>query len=279
LVIETLLNKASAELADVAENPRLEARTLLAFALNKPVTWIIAWPDASIDATAQEQFSTLLTRRRQGEPLAYVTGQKEFWSLPLNVSTATLIPRADTECLVETALQLIQSHPITEVLDLGTGSGAIALALATEVPDLHITATDMSEAALAVARKNASRLNISTVSFLQSDWYSALDGAGVDLIISNPPYIAKGDAHLDEIGLQYEPQQALISGTDGLDDLRAIIGNAPASLRPGGFVAVEHGFDQADAVCELFQRSAFAHPQTVRDYSGNARVSFAQYPA
>lgn len=275
--ISEALEYASAQLKSASENSRAEARTLLAHILDRPQSWLIAWPEKILTDDEMARFSEVTTRRERLEPLAYLTGKKEFWSLPLTVTHDTLIPRADTECLVETALSLANKHPVQSILDLGTGTGAIALALATERPDLHITATDESSAALAVARQNMLDNKVTNITFVQSDWFRNLYSLQVSLIVSNPPYIREDDHHLQDLGLQYEPLNALVSGVDGLDDIRTIIEHSPQHLIPNGHVVLEHGFDQGEAVRELFRNLGYSDIQTVQDYAGNDRVTSAAF--
>ncbi|ODU00461.1 MAG: protein-(glutamine-N5) methyltransferase, release factor-specific [Thiobacillus sp. SCN 63-1177] len=232
---------------------RLEARVLAAFAQ-------IAAADA------------LLTRRLAGEPIAYLVGAREFYGRPFEVSPAVLIPRPDTELLVELALAHMPPGQAVEVLDLGTGSGCIAITLALERPLAQVTALDRSPAALAVARRNAARLD-AEVEFLSSDWFAALGGRHFDLIVGNPPYIAAGDPHLNRGDIRFEPLTALAAGRDGLDDLRRLTATACAHLKPGGALLLEHGYDQADAVQALLRASGFHSPRSWTDLSGVRRVS------
>jgi len=210
--------------------------------------------------------------RRAGEPVAYLVGQREFWGLALKVSPAVLIPRPETETLVEAALARMPDDRPLRVIDLGTGSGAIALAIAHERRNAHIWGTDVSEEALAVARDNAERLALRNVAFLHSDWYAAVPAGRFDAILSNPPYVAPGDAHLNEGDLRFEPRIALTPGDDALRALKTIITGAAARLVPGGSLIVEHGFDQSDVVLQLFAASGFADIRAFRDLSGTARV-------
>jgi release factor glutamine methyltransferase len=207
--------------------------------------------------------------------VAHLTGEREFWSLPLQVNEHTLIPRPDTETLVQWALELPLAGART-VADLGTGSGAVALALASERPDWSVLATDFSAQSLQVAASNRARLKLYNVALLRCDWLSALGAARFDLLVSNPPYIAEGDAHLTEGDLRFEPASALRSGPDGLDALRSIIAGAPAVLRPGGWLLLEHGYDQADAVRKLLVEAGFAGVMSRSDLAGHSRVSGGQ---
>ena len=227
-------------------------------------------------AEAVEHFSQLLARRQAGEPVAYMTGTQGFWTLDLEVSTATLIPRPETELLVELALARIPVDAASRMADLGTGSGAIALAIARERPRATVVATDASEAALAVARGNALRNRIGNIEFRHGDWFAPLAGESFDLIASNPPYIAEGDPHLDEGDLRFEPPSALSSGADGLDAIRRIVRDAPAHLHADGWLLLEHGWEQGAAVCALLVEAGFAAVETARDLEGRDRVTFGR---
>lgn len=251
---------------------RLEARVLAAFAWGVTPAWLIAH-DRDTPSDAQiAAADTLLTRRLAGEPIAYLVGTREFYGRPFEVSPAVLIPRPDTELLVELALAHMPPGQAMEVLDLGTGSGCIAITLALERPLAQVTALDRSPAALAVARRNAARLD-AHVEFLSSDWFAALGGRRFDLIVGNPPYIAAGDPHLGRGDIRFEPLTALAAGGDGLDDLRRLTATACAHLKPGGALLLEHGYDQADAVQALLRASGFQRPRSWTDLSGIRRVS------
>jgi len=252
----------------------MEVELLILKVMNKPRSFLYSWPEHELNAEQQGEFQALLERRRTGEPLAYILGQREFWSLTLAVSPATLIPRAETETLVEQALK--QMPPQAQVLDLGTGSGAIALALKSERPDARVVACDVSEAALAVAQGNGQRLGLE-VEWLHSDWFSAVPVQAFDVIVANPPYIAADDEHLQRGDLPFEPQQALSSGADGLDALRQLIVNAPAFLGDGAWLWLEHGYDQAQAVAELLHANHFSAVSCVKDLAQNERISGGQW--
>jgi len=257
------------------ENGRLEAETLLAHVLGKTRAWLYAWPEHAPDAEQRAAYENVVEARTRGEPIAYLTGHREFWSLDLVVTRDVLIPRHETELLVELALARIPRDVDTTVADLGTGSGAIALALAHERPRARVLATDASAAALAVARANAERLTLSNVEFARGDWGDALDGRTFDIIVSNPPYIASGDAHLDMGDLRSEPLSALASGSDGLDAIRRIVAQVPEHLREGGWLLLEHGWDQASRVRELFEQRGFFAIASVHDDGGHERVTMA----
>ena len=273
--IGQLLSRASARLAALEDSdPRLEAEILLAHLLKKPRSHLYAWPDRIPDPSLQQAFSTLLEQRLAGQPLAYLTGVREFWSLPLRVTPATLIPRADTERLVERALELIPAAEPWQIADLGTGSGAIAAAIARERPACRILATDLDQDALAVARDNLRRLGLENASCRAGSWCRALPpDLAFDLIVANPPYIAADDPHLQHHGLDREPRGALVSGSDGLDDIRHIASQAPAHLKPGSRLLLEHGFDQASRVGEILRQAGFRHIRSHRDLAGNPRIT------
>ncbi|MEJ8820759.1 peptide chain release factor N(5)-glutamine methyltransferase [Variovorax humicola] len=251
---------------------RLDAQLLLLHAMGRPVherAWLLAHDSDDLADTAWEAFEALCARRAAGEPAAYLLGEKEFHGIALQVDARVLVPRPDTETLVEWALSLMPQAIRPRVLDLGTGSGAIALALQDARPDAAIDAVDASATALEVARANAERLAL-PVRFAQADWLAGADN-GYHLIVSNPPYIAAGDAHLAD--LRHEPLSALASGPDGLDDIRRIVQDAPSHLADGGWLLLEHGFDQAPAVRALLAERGFADAQSRNDLAGIARCS------
>ena len=249
---------------------RLEAQLLLLHALGRTAqerAWLLAHGDETLSITAQQSWQDVLARRRAGEPVAYITGWAAFYGLELQVDARVLCPRADTETLVDWALALLP--PAARVIDLGTGSGAIALALKHQRPDVHMHARDISAEALAVARANALRLGLE-IEFSKGTWLEGLIEP-FDAIVSNPPYVADADPHL--AALTHEPLQALTSGADGLDDMRSIIAQAPSCLNPGGWLLLEHGYDQAEAVRQLLQAKGFADVQSRQDLAGIERCS------
>ena len=258
---------------------RLDAEILLAHALGVSRAKLYAWPEYEPDVVAREAFERLVAARADGEPIAYLTGRREFWSLDLVVTPAVLIPRPETELLVELALERIAADSEVRVADLGTGSGAIALAVASERPRARIVATDASADALAVARGNAVRLGIGHVTFVHGDWCEALGHERFDVIVSNPPYIAAGDAHLETGDLRREPRSALVAGTDGLDAIRRIVATSPAHLDAGGWLLLEHGWDQAASVRALFDAGGYVGVVSVRDGGGHERVTFGRMRA
>jgi release factor glutamine methyltransferase len=252
----------------------LEARILLQQVLNVNHAWLIAHADDTLTPEQYAAFDALLQRRLNGEPIAHILGEREFFGLPLKVTADTLIPRPDTETLVEQALQTIPEQAVCQVLDLGTGTGAIALAIAKYRPQATVTAVDASKAALAVATENANNLGLNNVSFQYSDWFSQLQVQRFDMIVSNPPYIAENDPHLSQGDVRFEPKSALTSGADGLDDIRHIVSHAAHYLKPNGWLLLEHGYDQAQAVAELLTQANFTHIGHALDLAGIQRVTF-----
>lgn len=253
-----------------------DAEVLLAHALGRPRSWLYGHGDDELDADAAARFQALLVRRRTGVPVAYLTGNRGFWQFDLQVGPATLIPRPETELLVELALERLPVDRPLRVADLGTGSGAIALALAHERPGAVVIATDASTGALAVADTNARALGLGNVQFRQGDWFAPLAGETFDLVASNPPYIADDDAHLDGGDLRFEPRSALASGADGLDAIRRIVSDAPGHLVPGGWLLLEHGWEQGDAVRALLVAAGLVEVETARDLEHRDRVSFGR---
>lgn len=255
---------------------RGEAERLLAHVLGRPQSWLYAHGDDALDEAGAARFAELLERRRNGEPVAYLTGHRGFWRFDLQVTPATLIPRPETELLVELALARLPEDRPLRIADLGTGSGAIALALAAERPRVQVVATDASNDALSVARANASALGIANIEFRCGDWLAPLAGERFDLVASNPPYIADGDDHLRSGDLRFEPRSALASGTDGLDAIRIIVRDAPAQLASGGHLLLEHGWDQGEAVREVLCAAGFTDIETRRDLQQHDRVTLAR---
>lgn len=276
--IQTLLHEAEGLLSNTSNNARLEAEVLLAHALEKPRSYLRAWPAREISDAPLAQFQLLLTKRAAGEPIAYLTGCREFWSMELRVNQHTLIPRPETELLVEFALQLIPQNEMWRIADLGTGSGAIALALACERPQCRIIATDISPDALMAAKYNAKRHKANNIAFREGAWFAPLRDEQFDLIVANPPYIRECDPHLDQGDLRYEPVTALVSGISGLDALQTIISEAPGYLRHEGWLVLEHGYDQADAVIALLRDRGYTGVGGQKDYAGRGRIAFGQTP-
>lgn len=252
--------------------PITEARLLLLHALGASAAWLEAHRDDPLPRSAAEAFAALVERRALGEPVAYLLGFREFYGREFSVTPDVLIPRPETELLVEIGRQKVGAGDTASLLDLGTGSGCVAITLALEIPDALVVAADFSPAALAVARANATLL-CAKVSFVESDWFSGFTGQRFDLIVANPPYVAAGDPHLTEGDLRFEPMAALACGADGLDAIRRIIGDAPRHLVPGGWLLLEHGYDQAAAMRELLAAAGFADIEQHRDLAGIVRVS------
>ena len=277
LSIKKHIESASSLLADVSGSASLDSELLMSFILDKPRTWLHTWPDKELTQEQVVQFQSLVSRRKQGEPIAHIIGEQEFWSINLKVTQDTLIPRADTERLVEIALEKIPQQSFWNIADLGTGSGAIALAIAKERPDAQIIATDASMKALIVAEENAQLNHLNNVRFFRSNWFEELDNHVFNMIVSNPPYIAENDPHLFEGDVRFEPGSALTSGQSGLDDIDHLISKAPDYLHPGGWLILEHGYDQGEAVIELLQQAGYKNCQDFQDYGGNPRVAIGQY--
>ena len=267
------LNDAVERLGKVSDSPRLDAELLLACALEVQRSYLFAHPEDEIDSAAAIRFESALKNRINGMPMAYIAGEKEFWSMPLVVSPATLIPRPDTELLVEQVLIRIPQRAEWKIADLGTGSGAIALAIAKERRLCHVTATDISEDALSVACENARLLALPNIEFSAGDWTTPIAGSVFDLVVSNPPYVATRDPHL--AALQFEPTLALDAGKDGLDAIRRLAESVPDILRPGGSLLLEHGFEQAPIVSDILRRSGWCNIALINDLEGRPRVTAA----
>lgn len=257
------------------DSPKRDAEILLGFVTGASRTFILAFGETELEPDQLTQLDALLARRVAGEPVAHLTGMREFWSLPLCVSPATLIPRPDTECLVEQALARVPAGPC-RILDAGTGTGAIALALASERPDCSVTGVDRVPEAVALAQRNAQNLHISNVEFLQSDWFHALFSRRFDMIVSNPPYIDELDPHLSQGDVRFEPLTALVAANAGLADLDHIITRARHHLQPDGWLLLEHGWTQGEAVRELFCAAGYTSVETCRDYGGNERLTLGK---
>jgi release factor glutamine methyltransferase len=261
-----------------SDTARLDAEVLLCHVLGKDRSYLFAHDDDELSKELQQDFETLIARRRQGEPVAHLTGWRDFWSLALQVTADTLIPRPETELLVEHALLRLPENTALDILDLGTGSGAIALALASERPRAHITATDISEASLAMAQVNADRLGLHNVQLLLGDWYSPVADRRFHIIVCNPPYIAGDDPHLEQGDVAYEPRTALTPGGDGLADLAHVIHQGPEHLQTNGWLLVEHGYDQQAPVQVMFRQADFDQVETIYDLAGQPRLTLGQRP-
>jgi release factor glutamine methyltransferase len=256
--------------------PRLETEILLALVLGTTRSRLFAWPEQTLTDNQHDRLESLLERRRRGEPIAYLSGKKEFWSMEFRVTPATLIPRPETELLVERALQLIPHNQAYTIADLGTGSGAIAAAIAAERPLSALFATDNSAEALAVAEENFRHHELRNIQCRRGSWCHALPAnRQFDLLLSNPPYVAEGDPHLQQDGLPWEPKGALTAGADGLNEIRRIVQQAPSHLRAGGWLLLEHGFEQGPAVRALLQQAGYEQICSRRDLAGQERISEA----
>nr|WP_278435312.1 peptide chain release factor N(5)-glutamine methyltransferase [Enterobacter mori] len=269
------LREAVSELSE-SESPKRDAEILLEHVTGKSRTYLLAFGETLLTAEQEAQLAALLARRKKGEPVAHLVGEREFWSLPLFVSAATLIPRPDTECLVEQALARLPTAACS-ILDLGTGTGAIALALATERPDCTVTAVDVMPDAVTLAQRNVERLGLGNVTVLQSSWFTALENRLFALIVSNPPYIDEHDPHLAQGDVRFEPLTALVAANEGLADLDHIVTTSRQHLLPGGWLLVEHGWTQGNAVRALFSNAGYRAVATCRDYGGNERLTLGQW--
>ncbi len=272
--ISTALAEATARLRPLSDSARLDAEILMAMALDVSRSYLFTHPEDSLDPAAVGRYAAFLERRCSGEPMAYITGEKEFWSLPLMVSPATLVPRPETELLVERALREVPRRAPFRVLDLGTGSGAIALAIAKNCSNSDVVATDVSAGALAVAQQNARQLEVANIEFLQGDWTEPVTGQNFDLIVSNPPYVNSDDPALQQ--LQYEPLQALAAGADGLDAIRRISRGCLSLLTAGQLLMLEHGARQEAGVAVILAEDGWTVVECLSDLAGRPRVTVAQ---
>ena len=255
-----------------------DTQILLCFCLGANSAYLLSHRDDAVDQQSELRFRDLINRRLSGVPVAYLTGYREFWSLPIMVNENVLIPRPDTELLVEQVLERVSTQSNPRILELGTGSGAVSLALATERPGSYIVATDQSVKALEVARGNQVGLKVSNISWIASDWFCAIGSQEFDTICSNPPYIASGDPHLVSGDIESEPASALVAGEQGLDDLKLIIRQSPEYLVPGGSLLVEHGYQQGDRVRQIFRSSGYQSVRTLQDLGDNDRVTVGVNP-
>ena len=277
VAVKQAIQTAEKQLQPHVEASLLEAEILLGHLLGKSRSWLIAWSDTCLDNPQLLRYADLVNKRIQGKPIAHLTANREFWSLPLRITADTLIPRADTELLVETCLDLYSIEESVTVADLGAGCGAIALAIATERPSWNILATDQSHQALDVAIHNAAALHVGNIQLLQGNWFDALPtNTRVEILLSNPPYIPDDDPHLLQGDLRFEPRQALASGADGLDAIRLIISKASAYLKPGGYLLLEHGYNQGSAVRQLMHQSTLGEIHTLTDLAGHERITMAR---
>lgn len=269
VTIATALDKGQEQLIS-GDSPKLDARVLLAFVLGKSTTYLVTWPERELSEPQWHDYNALIMRRARGEPVAYLIGEREFWSLPFKVNEHTLIPRPDTEVLVEQALMHLKSGD--SVLDLGTGTGAIAIAIAHECPDIKVTGVDRVEQAVALAKANGERNRVN-VRWLQSSWFDGLGKSRYSLIVSNPPYIDPDDPHLSQGDVRFEPRSALVAGHHGLFDIEHIVFGATQHLQENGWLLIEHGYDQSPGVQQLFEEAGFSQIETIHDYAGQPRVT------
>lgn len=271
--IQNNLSLAADKLSAVSDSALLDAEVLLSYCLHKTRPFLRAWPDKLLSAEQLESFWHLVQKRQQGQPIAYLTGEREFWSRSFMVSPDVLIPRPDSELLIEISLGIFSAQQIGNMLDLGTGSGILGITLAAERPLAKVIATDISTAALQIAQANAKQLNVSNVQFLQSNWFEAIAETTFDLIVSNPPYIPADDPHLQQGDVRFEPQTALVSPDNGLQDIRILVDQARNFLKAGGHLLIEHGYNQFGAVQDIFNAFNYQQIATHLDLSGNPRVT------
>jgi release factor glutamine methyltransferase len=271
--IDEALKQATERLRAVSDSPRLDAEVLLTRALDVPSSYLIAHPEDTLDAAALARYEQAIARRAGGVPLPYITGEKEFWSLSLMVGPETLVPRPETELLVELALRELSRYSGKRVLDLGTGSGAIALAIASERPLCSVTATDLSDPALAIAQQNARQLELANVTFALGNWAEAVAGRRFDLVVSNPPYVREGDPAME--ALRHEPKMALVAGSEGLDAIRVLARDCRGLLDRDGVLLLEHGADQQEAVAQLLRENGWTDVECFPDAAGRPRATRA----
>jgi release factor glutamine methyltransferase len=273
--IKTTLTEATKRLEPTSTSARLDAELLLLEVLNKPRTFLYAYGDALLTLEQAQAFDALVKQRMEGAPIAYLRGTQEFWSLELFTTPDTLIPRPETELLVEYVLLAFESKKICSVLELGTGTGAIAIALAHEKPAWELYASDYSKQALAIAARNIKHHQLKNITLLYSDWFKSIPKKRFDMIISNPPYLAENDPHQHEGDLRFEPKGALVSGADGLDALYHIIQQSPAYLKPGGMLMLEHGYEQAEVIRKQLEQVGYSNIQCLQDHAGHDRITVA----
>jgi len=275
--IAEIINQGQQLLAAFSDSAKLDCKILLAFVLGKETSYLLTWPDKTLSETQFQAFMMLFERRLQGEPIAYIIEEGEFWSLPFYVSPATLIPRPDTELLVE---HILARHVESDLscLDLGTGTGAIALSLASEHKSWKVSAIDFNDEAVSLAKKNAKRLELPQVNIYQSDWFSNVKSTQkFNIIVSNPPYIDENDHHLNEGDVRFEPLSALVAGEHGFSDIKKIAKQAQLYLKNNGALYLEHGFEQAEGVRKILNQLEYQSIETIKDYSGNDRVTCAVF--
>ena len=273
-----LLKTASQQLQSRSDSAKFDAELLLAYVLKKDRSYLYTWPERQATEAQYQDFEQFIQRRLQGEPIAYIVGKQAFWTLNLKVSKDTLIPRPETELLIETALDYYSPQDNLSILDLGTGTGAIALAIASEFTQSQLLAVDISSAALDIAQDNAVQHGINNIQFLHSNWFNDIPSQHFDLILSNPPYIETDDPHLQQGDLRYEPRLALSSGKDGFRDIQQIIQSSQPYLKPQGWLMFEHGYQQASMARQYLSQAKFNHIQSLRDLAGHERISMASMP-
>ncbi len=274
--IQHCLKLATKQLSETSDSAQLDAEVLLCHVLNKDRAHLRAWPEKPLSEKQSTEFNHLVERRKSGQPVAYLLEHKEFWSREFTVCPDVLIPRPDTELLIELSLEWLKNKPSPRIIDLGTGSGIIAITLAAERNDAEVYATDLSLQALNIAKQNADRHHTGKIQFIHSDWFKALNSCNFDLIISNPPYIDEKDPHLTEGDVRFEPDSALIAADKGLLDIQSICANARNYLKANGSLMIEHGYQQKSAVEKIFQQYHYQHIQTHYDLAGHPRVTAAQ---
>jgi release factor glutamine methyltransferase len=275
--IKSVLGEAARILAASSDSPALDAEILLCLAIGAERSYLRAWPDKEMQPEHEARFWTLIQERQKGTPIAYITGKREFWSRDFYVTPDVLIPRPDTELLIELSLTLINADKPVKIIDLGTGSGIIAITLAAELPHAQVSAADLSLAALRIARLNANKHGINNIQFYQSNWLANVPYTKFNLIVSNPPYIAEDDSHLSQGDIRFEPQSALCASEQGLSDIKIIANRARDYLEPGGYLLIEHGYNQQHPVQTIFEDFHYDNVQTVTDLSGQPRVTYGQW--
>jgi release factor glutamine methyltransferase len=275
--IATLLRNAASLLAESSDSAALDAEILLCLALDKPRSYLRAWPDRALTPDQLAHFQTLIRKRLRGTPVAYLTGRREFWSREFRVTPDVLIPRPETELLIEISLTLIPKDMPAHIIDLGTGSGIIAITLAKELPKAEITATDFSLSALSQAKCNAREIEAINIRFIHSDWFAAVPAEKFDLVVSNPPYIADNDSHLARGDLRFEPRSALSAADEGLADIQTIADTARKYIKTGGHLLIEHGYNQEQSVQSIFRELGYDGVRTHKDLSGQPRATYGCY--
>ncbi len=275
--IKSVLEEAASTLASCSDSALLDAEVLLCLILDKQRSYLRAWPDKPLQPEQINRFSTLIKKRQKGIPIAYITGSREFWSRDFHVTPDVLIPRPETELLIELSLKLIPADKPIKIMDLGTGSGIIAITLAAERPHAQVSAADVSRAALRIARLNANKHHTNNIQFYQSDWFANAPDGKFNLIASNPPYIAENDDHLQQGDIRFEPQTALCAADQGLRDIKIIADTARSRLEASGHLLIEHGYDQQGRVQAIFKHFHYDNVQTVTDLSGQPRVTYGQW--